>query len=99
MKTVRRFCSWAFAVSVATSAVAVGQPPVPGGAVGQFQGFKPPAAGAFVTQAIVNWINVRTGERFVAPTGGWTPPSVDWVVEDPSQSAIPKPAQDRAPTR
>lgn len=45
-------------------------------------GFTPPARDAFVTQALVPWVNRRTGQRFVAPTGGWTPPNDDWQVED-----------------
>ncbi|MFM7568405.1 MAG: hypothetical protein ACKO8O_06865 [Betaproteobacteria bacterium] len=55
-------------------------------------GFRPPPAGSFVSQALVPWVNRRTGERFTAPTGGWLPPSPDWVVEDPTDSAPSQPA-------
>lgn len=57
-------------------------------------GFKPPPAGSFVTQALVPWVNRRTGERFTAPTGGWQPPSSDWVLKD-----VTEPAQAPSPTR
>lgn len=52
-------------------------------------GFRPPPEGAMVSQALVPWRNARSGERFVAPTGGWTPPDGDWVVEDSPASPSP----------
>lgn len=52
-------------------------------------GFVPPPPGAFVTQALVHWINRKTGERFTAPTGGWHPPNDDWVIDDPGRASPP----------
>ena len=40
-------------------------------------GFTPPSGPA--TQALVEWVNVKTGERWTAPSGGYTPPNEDWV--------------------
>lgn len=35
------------------------------------------------TMAIVNWVNPKTGERFTAPHGGFSPPSGEgWVTEE-----------------
>ena len=35
------------------------------------------------TMAIVNWLNPKTGERFTAPHGGFSPPSGEgWVTEE-----------------
>lgn len=45
-------------------------------------GFRPPPAGALVTQMLVHWRNTRTGAIFTAPTGGWLPPGEDWVIVD-----------------
>ena len=39
-------------------------------------GFRPPTG--FATQALETWVNSRTGERFVAPSGGWTNDDPDW---------------------
>jgi len=47
----------------------------PGG--GMPEGFTPPVGPA--TQALVEWVNVKTGERWTAPSGGYAPPSADWV--------------------
>lgn len=41
-------------------------------------GFTPPPPDAMTGQAIVNWFNPKTGERFMAPNTGYTPPSSDW---------------------
>ncbi|GEM_PF-1174641 len=41
------------------------------------QEFLPPTGPA--TQGLVEWVNVRTGERWTAPSGGYTPPNEDWV--------------------
>ena len=56
-------------------------------------GFLPPPPGAFVTQALVTWVNRKTGERFVAPTGGWQPPDANWAIEDPSVPSAGEPAR------
>ena len=40
-------------------------------------GFKPPTGPA--GQALVTWINSRTGETWTANSGGWTPPSDEWT--------------------
>lgn len=42
-------------------------------------GWTPPPRGAMVTQAIEGWRNTKTGETYTTNTGGWTPPSDDWV--------------------
>lgn len=55
-------------------------------------GFKPPPAGSFVSQALVPWVNRQTGERFTAPTGGWQPPSPDWVVDYAAEPSPSEPA-------
>ena len=35
------------------------------------------------TMALVNWVNTKTGERFTAPHGGFSPPSGEgWVTEE-----------------
>lgn len=52
-------------------------------------GFRPPPPGVFVTQALVPWVNRRTGQRFIAPTGGWQPPNDDWTVEAPDAPVEP----------
>lgn len=52
-------------------------------------GFVPPPPGAFVTQALVPWVNRKTGERFTAPTGGWRPPSDDWVIDVQGDTGSP----------
>jgi hypothetical protein len=63
--------------------VKVIHPELPGGRgtappdKGMPKGFTPPAGPA--TQALVEWVNVKTGERWTAPSGGYTPPSGDWV--------------------
>jgi len=49
--------------------------PAPGGRMPP--GFTPPTGPA--TQALVEWVNVRTGERWTAPSGGYTPPNEYWV--------------------
>jgi hypothetical protein len=62
------------------------------GAEDASQGFKPPPAGAMVTQTVVFWRNERTGATFTAPTGGWQPPNADWsVVVDDVPQAQPRP--------
>jgi hypothetical protein len=37
--------------------------------------------------AAERWRNERTGETYVTNTGGWTPPSDDWVVDNESMAA------------
>jgi hypothetical protein len=44
---------------------------------GMPQKFMPPTGPA--TQALVEWVNVKTGERWTAPSGGYRPPNEDWV--------------------
>ena len=44
---------------------------------GMAQKFLPPTEPA--TQALVEWVNVKTGERWTAPSGGYRPPNEDWV--------------------
>lgn len=61
------------------------------GAKGSSEGFKPPPAGAMVTQTVVHWRNTRTGAIFLAPTGGWQPPDADWSVVDDEPPAQPPP--------
>lgn len=49
------------------------------------------------TMAIVNWVNTKTGERFTAPHGGFSPPSGEgWVTEE--QKLEPLPPKDQPPT-
>ena len=48
------------------------------------RGFTPPPPGAMVSQALVAWINRKTGQQFLAPTGGWQPPNADWTIDDPA---------------
>ena len=45
-------------------------------------GFTEPTGPA--SQAIVNWKNSKTGETWMAGSGGWTPPSSDWQVDSGS---------------
>ena len=54
-------------------------------------GFQPPPKDVAFTSAIVRWVNPKTGEEFRAPSGGWTPPSSDWKVAEPT--VISQPAQ------
>jgi hypothetical protein len=44
---------------------------------GKPQKFLPPTGPA--TQVLVEWVNVKTGERWTAPSGGYRPPNEDWV--------------------
>ena len=46
--------------------------------------FTPPPKGSIVTQGSENWKNVKTGETATTTTGGWTPPSGDWIRYNPS---------------
>lgn len=55
------------------------------------------------TMAIVNWVNPKTGERFTAPHGGFSPPSGEgWVTEElkskPLDPNDKRPALPSAPT-
>lgn len=45
-------------------------------------GFSPPPDDALCTMALVSWVNTETGETWTAPSGGYTPPSEAWVVEE-----------------
>jgi hypothetical protein len=41
--------------------------------------FAAPAAGSANTQAAQNWYNPVTGQRWTSPTGGYSPPTADWI--------------------
>ena len=41
------------------------------------------------TQAMVSWHNEKTGQRHTTNTGGWTPPSSDWVQGNPDYTYDP----------
>jgi len=69
------------------------EPPSKESSMTQRFGFLPPPPGAFVTQALVTWVNRKTGERFIAPTGGWQPPDGNWAIEDPSAPRPGEPAR------
>jgi hypothetical protein len=43
-------------------------------------GFKPPAEAGAAVQALIGWINESTGQIFIAPGVGWTPPDDAWEV-------------------
>lgn len=43
------------------------------------EGLIPPAPDALVGQVVTSWRNIRTGETFLAPTGGWTSENPDWT--------------------
>lgn len=45
-------------------------------------GWLPPPSDMLVTQATQNWRNTKTGESYMTPSGGYTPPSADWVVDN-----------------
>jgi len=45
-------------------------------------GFKPPPKDSVNTMAIVPWYNSKTGQTFLARSGGYTPPNSDWVRGD-----------------
>ena len=42
----------------------------------------PPPSDMMVSQATQNWRNTKTGESYMTPSGGYTPPSADWVVDN-----------------
>jgi hypothetical protein len=42
-------------------------------------GFTPPPQGTPTTSVMVPYYNTKTGETWTAPSGGYTPPSADWV--------------------
>jgi len=50
-----------------------------GGEVGGDFGFKPPS-NSVNSMETVTWYNPKTGQTYVASSGGYTPPSNDWVV-------------------
>jgi hypothetical protein len=50
-----------------------------GGEVGRNFGFKPPS-NSVNSMETVTWYNPKTGQTYVASSGGYTPPSNDWVV-------------------
>ena len=43
-------------------------------------GFKPPAEAGVAAQALIGWLNDSTGQIFIAPSAGWTPPDNGWEV-------------------
>jgi len=43
-------------------------------------GFKPPAEAVAAVQVLIGWINESTGDVFIAPGVGWTPPDDAWEV-------------------
>ena len=43
-------------------------------------GFKPPAEAGAAVQVLIGWINESTGQIFIAPGVGWTPPDDAWEV-------------------
>ncbi len=43
-------------------------------------GFKPPAEAGAAAQALIGWLNDSTGQIFIAPSAGWTPPDSTWEV-------------------
>jgi hypothetical protein len=45
-------------------------------------GFTPPPEGSLCTMALVDWVNTETGETWTAPSGGYSPPSETWVVQE-----------------
>ena len=60
------------------------QPPRP-----DTPGWTPPDG--IATQAQEEWYNKKTGERHTTNTGGWTPPSYDWVKQgQPGYVRIPE---------
>jgi len=49
-------------------------------------GFIPPSG--IATMALVPYVNVVTGDRFVADSGGWTTPNADWIVDRGSPTDV-----------
>ena len=43
-------------------------------------GFKPPAEAGAAVQVLIGWANESTGQIFIAPSAGWTPPDNAWEV-------------------
>jgi hypothetical protein len=43
-------------------------------------GFKPPAEAGAAVQVLIGWANESTGQIFIAPSAGWTPPDGTWEV-------------------
>ena len=44
-------------------------------------GFTSPPANVGTTAMLVPYYNQKTGERWTAPSGGWSPPSADWTTD------------------
>ena len=42
--------------------------------------FTPPGKDTMTAQVLIGWINASTGDGFVAPSSGWTPPSDAWKI-------------------
>lgn len=51
-------------------------------------GFSPPPEDALCTMALVSWVNTETGETWTAPSGGYTPPSEAWVVQQDAEIPV-----------
>lgn len=56
-------------------------------------GFTPPANDVMTAPVLIGWSNAATGEIFVAPSTGWTPPGTGWqvVAKIPAQGVLPPP--------
>ena len=50
-------------------------------------GWLPPPPNAVVAQTVQGWRNNKTGETYTTNSGGWTPPSDDWVLDTTSGMA------------
>ena len=50
-------------------------------------GWLPPPPNAMVSQTAQYWRNNKTGETYITNSGGWTPPSDDWVPDTTSGMA------------
>ena len=50
-------------------------------------GWLPPPSNAIVAQTAQYWRNNETGETYITNSGGWTPPSDDWVPDTTSGMA------------
>ncbi|MBM3407393.1 MAG: hypothetical protein FJY25_08675 [Betaproteobacteria bacterium] len=56
-------------------------------------GFTPPANDVVTAPVLIGWSNAATGEIFVAPSTGWTPPGTGWqvVAKIPAEGLLPPP--------
>lgn len=51
-------------------------------------GFTPPVDQSFYASVLTLWRNHKTGQVFVAPTMGWSPPSNDWKIDYGTRNAF-----------